>query len=167
MSTVLLRDGRIEADHYTALADDAALPAGGRVIVSLARWQAEQDLLLASGLVIGVRIPNTVDIASVLPEIGDRPLIALEFPSFPDGRAYSQARLLAERFRFAGELRATGKAVVRDQIGFMARCGFTSFQLRDDQDAEACLAAVREFSLAYQPAADALEPVLLRRRRAA
>lgn len=164
MSTTLLRHLRVEADDYTGLADDAALPVTGKLIVSYSRWQAERETLLASGRVIGVKIPNTVDIAGVLPEIADRPLIALDFPAFPDGRAYSQARLLAERFAYKGELRATGKAVVRDQIGFMVRCGFTSFELREGQDPAACLAAIHEFSVAYQSAADQTQPVFLRRR---
>lgn len=166
MSTTLIRHRRIEADDYTLLADDAALPATGKVIVGYSRWLAEREALRASGLDVGVKLPNTVDIATVLPEIAERPLIALDFPAFPDGRAYSQARLLAERFAYPGELRATGKAVVRDQIGFMVRCGFTSFELRADQDPDACLQAIDEFSVAYQPAADRLEPVLLHRRRA-
>ena len=164
MSTVLIRNLKVEADDYTLLADDAALPAAGKLIVSYARWHAEREALLASGLAVGIKIPNTVDIATVLPEIAERPLIALDFPAFPDGRAYSQARLLAERFQFRGELRATGKAVVRDQIGFMVRCGFTSFELREGQDPVACLAAVHEFSVPYQQAADHAEPVFLRRR---
>lgn len=166
MST-LIRNLRIEADDYILLADDAALPASGKVIVSHARWLAERDALLASGLSVGIKLPNTVDVATVLPEIGERPLLELDFPSFPDGRAYSQARLLAERFQYQGELRAAGKAVVRDQIGFMVRCGFTSFALRDGQDPAACLAAVHEFSVPYQQAADHAEPVFLRRRHGA
>lgn len=170
MST-LIRNLRIETDDYVSLADDAALPATGKFIVSYTRWLAERDALLASGqnsgLSIGIKLPNTVDVATVLPEIAEQPLIELDFPSFPDGRAYSQARLLAERFQFRGELRATGRAVVRDQIGFMVRCGFTSFELRDGQDAAACLAAVHEFSVPYQQAADRAETVFLRRRTSA
>ncbi len=166
MSTTLIRNLKVEADDYTLLADDAALPTSGKIIVSYTRWHAERDALLASGLSVGIKIPNTVDIATVLPEIAERPLIALDFPAFPDGRAYSQARLLAERFAYQGELRATGKAVVRDQIGFMVRCGFTSFELREGQDPAACLAAVHEFSVPYQQAADQSQPVFLRRRSA-
>lgn len=164
MSTTLLRNRRVEADDYTLLADDAALPASGKVIVSYSRWLAEREALLASVTGVGVKLPNTVDITGVLPEIADRPLIALDFPAFPDGRAYSQARLLAERFAYKGELRATGRAVVRDQIGFMVRCGFTSFELREGQDPAACLAAIHEFSVPYQQAADHAQPVFLRRR---
>lgn len=161
----LIRNLKLDADDYARLADDAPLPASGKVIVSLARWQQDHAALAASGLTIGVQVPNTVDIAAVLPTLADRPLIALEFPAFPDGRAYSQARLLAERFQFRGELRATGKAVVRDQIGFMARCGFTSFELREGQDPAACLAAVHEFTAPYQQAADAVTPIFVQRRR--
>lgn len=170
MST-LIRNGRVEADDYVALADDAALPAAGRVIVSLERFRRERAALAASGLAVGVRLPNTVDVLAAFAELAAQPLLALEFPGFADGRAYSQARLLSERLgyvtRFGGELRATGKAVVRDQFHFMTRCGFTSFELRADQDAAACLAALRDFSHVYQRAADAAQPVFLRRGEAA
>ncbi len=164
MSTTLLRNQQVEADDYTWLPDEAALPASGKVIVSYSRWHTEREALLASQLAVGVKMPNTVDVATVLPEIGERPLLELDFPSFADGRAYSQARLLAERFQFKGELRASGKAVVRDQIGFMVRCGFTSFELREGQDPAACLKAIHEFSVPYQQAADHAQPVFLRRR---
>jgi uncharacterized protein (DUF934 family) len=162
----LIRQGRAEADDFTTLADEAQPASGSRYIVPLARYEPERETLLASGAVIGISLPNTADIDAIWPTIADRPLIAPQFPAFADGRAYSQARLIAQRHRFKGELRATGVAVVRDQIHFMARCGFNSFALRDDQDTEACLAAWRDFSLAYQPAADGLSTVLARRRAA-
>lgn len=164
MST-LIRHGRVEADDYQRLADDAELPTTGRIIVSLARWQAEHDRLNARTDAVGLRLPNTVDVESLAPMLLDRPLLALEFPGFADGRAYSQARLLAERLGYRGELRATGKAVVRDQFHFMLRCGFNSFELRDDQHADACLRAIEEFTLSYQRAADDSVPVFARRRR--
>lgn len=164
MST-LIRHGRVEADDYQRLADDAELPATGRIIVSLARWQAEHDRLKTRADAVGLRLPNTADVESLAPMLLDRPLLALEFPGFADGRAYSQARLLAERLGYRGELRATGKAVVRDQFHFMLRCGFNSFELRDDQHADACLKAIEEFTLSYQRAADDSVPVFARRRR--
>ncbi len=163
-----IRNLRVEPDDYTPLADDAELPVSGKVIVSLDRYRKQRESLLASGLVVGVKLANTVDIEAVWPEIADRPLIALDFPGFADGRAYSQGRLLSERFRFTangGELRATGKAVVRDQFEFLVRCGFTSFELRDGQDAAACLAAAREFSVKYQQASDSVTPIFVQRRR--
>ena len=162
MST-LIRDRAISADDYTDLADDQPLPAGGRCIVPLARWQAEQASAgPAPG--IGVRLPNTADVVQAWPLLQDRPLIVLEFPAFPDGRAYSQARSLRDRLGYRGELRAVGAAVVLDQLQSLQRCGFNSFVLRADQDAQACVALLKAELLAYQKAADPLRPVLELRR---
>lgn len=157
--SALIRNQQITLDDYITLADDAALPSTGKVIVSLARWQKQESELRASKLTVGVRIPNTADLASVWPSLNERPLIALEFPAFGDGRAYSQARLLHDRYQFKGEVRATGAAVVRDQLHHMQRCGITAFDLRADQDPKVCLTAFKDFSQAYQPAADSLKPV--------
>lgn len=165
MSALICRRA-VVVDDWAALDDDAPPPGAGRVIVSLARWQKDHAALRASGLEVGVRIPNTTDLALAWPQLADRPLLALEFPAFPDGRAYSQARLLRDRYRFAGEIRATGASVVRDQLQGMERCGIDSFALRADQDSAACLAAFADFTLAYQPAADGQRTVRDRRRSA-
>lgn len=152
--SALIRNQAVEADDYVTLADDAPLPASGKVIVSLDRWQKEESVLRASGLAIGVGIPNTADVVSLWPTLQDRPLIAVNFPSFGDGRAYSQARVLRDRFGFKGEIRATGAAVVRDQMHNMHRSGINAFALRADQDPQVCLTAFKDFTQAYQPAAD-------------
>ena len=89
-------------------------------------------------------------------------IIALNFPVFRDGRPYSNARELREHYRYRGEVRAIGD-VLRDQLFYMARCGFDSFALRHDQDPETCLAAFRDFSTGYQASID--QPVPLFRRR--
>lgn len=162
MST-LIRDRQIIDNDYLLLADDIPAPDTGKVIVSLARWQQEAGPLRRAGLTVGVRIPNTVDIPGVWTELADRPLINLEFPGFADGRAYSQARILRDRYGFKGEIRASGPAVVRDQIHGMHRCGINSFELRSDQDPQVCLSAFADFDLAYQPAADHALTVLRRR----
>lgn len=162
--SVLIKKGRIEANPYTVLADDAPVPFGGYFIISLERWRKEYAMLGICGSSLGIAVPNTVDVARLWQILARVPMVVLEFPSFADGRAYSQARLLAERYRYDGELRATGAAVVEDQIQFMLRCGFNSFELRADQDPEACLQAMNTFSLAYQRAADTIEPVFARRR---
>jgi uncharacterized protein (DUF934 family) len=150
----LIRDRQIVEDDYTLLDDDAPLPPSGYVIVSLARWQRDAASLRATALNVGVRIPNTLDVTTVWTELAERPLLNLEFPAFGDGRAYSQARLLRDRYAYAGEIRASGAAVVRDQIHGMHRCGINSFELRADQDAHQCLTAFDDFRAAYQPAAD-------------
>ncbi|HEY0974258.1 MAG TPA: DUF934 domain-containing protein [Solimonas sp.] len=163
--SALIRDRVVVADDAVTLADDAPLPATGTIIVSWTRWQAEQAALRASDLRVGVQIPNTLDVEAVGAELQDRPLIVLSFPAFGDGRAYSQARLLRERHNYRGEIRASGAAVVRDQLAGMWRSGINAFALRADQDAQLCLGAFEDFSTAYQPALDDTLPVFLRRRR--
>ena len=80
-------------------------------------------------------------------------LIVLHFPKFTDGRAYSQARLLRERFLYRGELRATGQ-VLRDQFVFMLRAGFDAFEVKKEGDAEAFSQTVKRYSVFYQPTGD-------------
>jgi uncharacterized protein (DUF934 family) len=165
--SVLIRDGRLDSgDDYVELPDDRS-PTGPS-IVPLARWLEQREALLAQPGKLAVRLPNTVDVATVWPQLADRPMIELDFPAFGDGRAYSQARVLRDRFGYRGEIRARGAAVVRDQLHNMLRTGINAFVLRDDQDAQACLAALADFDLAYQPAADrGALPVVLHLRRGA
>ncbi len=80
-------------------------------------------------------------------------LVALVFPTFRDGRAYSQARLLRERHGFRGELRATGQ-VLRDQLMFLQRAGFDAFEVSKDKDAAHFAEAVDRYSVFYQPTGD-------------
>jgi uncharacterized protein (DUF934 family) len=89
-------------------------------------------------------------------------LVAVNFPQFTDGRGYSSARLLRERYGWRGELRAIGD-VFRDQLFYLARCGFDAFALRQGEDAQAALAAFDDFSDAYQTAADRPLPLFRRR----
>lgn len=163
--SALIRDLAL-ADAETELAAEAPLPAGGRVILPLARWETERANPAHAALQVGVRIPNTADVVALWPLLQDRPLLVLEFPAFSDGRAYSQARLLRDRLGYKGEIRATGAAVVLDQIQGMQRCGINAFQLRADQDAQACLRLLGAPPLAYQPAADTGNAPVLALRRA-
>jgi len=148
----LIREGAVLVDEWSTLDEEAPLPPAGKVIVPWQRWEATTDTSQsAPGLQIGVLIPNTLDIASAWRKIFDRPLLALSFPAFADGRAYSQAALIKRRYGYKGELRAVGAAVVRDQLQQMKSCGFDTFLLRSDQDAETCAQSFHDFSLAYQP----------------
>jgi uncharacterized protein (DUF934 family) len=162
----LILDRKIAANEWTSLADDAALPASGKVIVSLKRWRAEREALVGAGLTVGVRLPNTEDVTTLAAEITGQPLIALDIPKFSDGRAYSQARVLRERYGYKGEIRALGD-VAKDQLFHMSRCGINAFELRASEDPQECLRAFGDYDLAYQKAADTMEPVWLRRRSAA
>lgn len=156
----LIRDRKVVEDDTRTLADDAPLPSSGKIIISLARWEKEQSSAAIAPLKVGVRLPNTVDIRALWPRISSCVLIALEFPVFPDGRAYSQARQLRDACGYLGEIRACGAAVVRDQMAGMQRCGITAFELRADQDAQSCLQALEAPQLAYQPAAESLMRVV-------
>ena len=94
--------------------------------------------------------------------LGGVALVAVEFPKYVDGRGYSTARILRERYGFDGELRAVGN-VLRDQLQYMERCGFDAFELEEGKDAEAALDAFGEISVAYQGAADPDLPLYRRR----
>lgn len=157
----LIKNGRLIADRFISVDADAPLP-DGPLIVPLARWQAQREALLARGQALGVQVANTTAAAELAADLPHLAVVAIEFPKFADGRGYTLARLLRERFAYTGEIRAVG-AVLRDQLFFMARVGFDAFALREDQDAEAALQAFSEFSVRYQPAAD--EPLPLYRRR--
>ncbi len=158
----VIKNRQIVEDSWQFVADDAELPTGP-VIVSLARWRQERATLLERGAPVGVRLPNTADVADVAADLPVLALVALEFPKFADGRAYSQARLLRERYSYPGEIRATGD-VLRDQLFFMIRSGFDAFELRADRSPEDALKAFNDFSESYQPAADQPLPLYRRKR---
>jgi uncharacterized protein (DUF934 family) len=154
----VLRRGSVVEDDWTSSAD-----GGGRIIVPLERWRSERELLLSGGAGVGVLLPNTEDVDAVYAEVRDRPLIALEFPAFTDGRALTQAVLLRTRLAFTGELRAVGD-IIRDLVFWLGRCGFDSIVPRQDQDLEACRLALSELKVSYQAAADGRTPVWIARR---
>ena len=166
MTATILRAGELAADDWTVIEDGRTDigSGGGKVIVTLARWRTEREALTAGHTAVGVLVPNTADIEAVYPEIADRPLIALQFPAFTDGRALSQAVVLRKRLAFRGELRAVGD-VIQDLVFWLGRCGFDSIVPRQDQNLEACRAALDEIRVAYQAAADQHTPVWVRRRR--
>ena len=156
----LIKDKRlVEDDPWVRVADDAPLPEDRPAIVGLKRWLVERDRLAALNRPLGLALEPDDSLDAVLPDLGRFGLVALSFPKFGDGRAFSKARLLRLRHGFKGELRAVGD-VFKDQLLFMARCGFDSFELKDGHDAQGALAAFGELSVAYQPAAGAAGTVL-------
>jgi uncharacterized protein (DUF934 family) len=149
----LIKDRRIVEDSWRHIADDATLPDGEPAIVSLKRWSSERDALYRRKGALGLRLPNDASPLTLGQEIERFELIALSFPSFVDGRAFSQARLLRSRLGYRGELRATGQ-VLRDQLLFMRRCGIDSFEVGERAIAENWLSALDELDVFYQPAED-------------
>ncbi len=161
----LIKGGVVFDDPWVFLADDAPLPAAGPVCVSLDRWQAERPTLRGRPDGVGVVLKSDQPAEEVAGDVANLKLIALEFPFFRDGRAYSTARLLRERYAYRGELRAVGN-VLQDQFLFMLRCGFDAFQVRDDKQVAAWSKAVSAFSAVYQPGADGRMPLARLRGRA-
>jgi uncharacterized protein (DUF934 family) len=158
----LVKGGKITGDPYLHLADDAELPSDGAVLISAARFLENPQALSNRARRTGVIWPNNRDVDDLTPFLDRLAVIALVFPTFRDGRAYSQARLLRERHQFKGELRATGQ-VLRDQFVFMLRAGFDAFEVKKDGDAEAFAATVKRYSVFYQPTGDGRLTALHRR----
>ncbi len=143
-------------DPFTYVADDQDL-APGDVILSLARFEAEGDRLLSEGRAVGVRLASHEDAEALAYDLPRIAVVALEFPKFRDGRAYSNARILRERYALAGEIRAVGD-VLREQAHFMLRCGFDAFEPADGATPEQWTRKARSYRHVYQRAADGREP---------
>jgi uncharacterized protein (DUF934 family) len=158
----LVENGQIVQDRYRYVGDDAPIPERVPVIVPAQRFLANADALTRRDGSLGVLWPNDRRIAELAPWLGHLALVALQFPKFRDGRAYSQARLLRETYRFRGTLRATGD-VLRDQFHFLLRAGFDSFEVKKPADAHAFVEAASRYSVVYQPSADGRTPALRRR----
>lgn len=134
MTVLLDAAGQIIPDLYPPLAESDACPPGGNVLVSLERRLREPESHPASALALS----NTANPLDLQPMLAGCPLLVLDFPAFADGRAYSQASLLRRRLGYRGDLRATGQAVVLDQLLMMRSCGFTQFQIREGESVESC-----------------------------
>ncbi len=158
----LVNGGKIVDDSFVKLAVDTPLPEGGDILVPAERFIGDADALLKRAGKVGVIWPNNRDIDELVPYLGKVAAVALVFPSFRDGRAYSQARLLRERYNYRGELRATGQ-ILRDQFVFMLRAGFDSFEVKKQADAEAFMLTAKRYSVFYQPTGDGRITALHRR----
>ncbi|HVM98604.1 MAG TPA: DUF934 domain-containing protein [Caulobacteraceae bacterium] len=164
MPTLIRWDGQAAVaaeDPYTNVPDENHMPRGD-VIVSLQRFQAEGQRLLAEGRRVGVRIePNEAveELAADLPRLS---VVALAFPKFLQGQPYSSARILRERYGYAGELRAVGD-VLREQARFMIRCGIDTFEPADGSTPADWGHVANRFRHVYQRAADGLAPAFKER----
>lgn len=142
----LVADGKIAAENAWSVSSDAeALPEQRPAFVPLALWQQHQD----DASLAPVLASDTELTPALAGELAQTPRIAIDFPAFTDGRGYSLARLMRERYGFEGEIRAVGDVLV-DQLNYMRRCGFSAMALRNDQDPEVALRALNAFSVRYQ-----------------
>jgi uncharacterized protein (DUF934 family) len=165
MATII-KHRQVVADSWQllkrALEGGVAVPAAGDVIVPLAAWQEQRAALVGRAGKSGVWLDSHEDPALIAGDLNHLELVAVNFPQFTDGRGYSIARLMRERYGWRGELRAIGD-VQRDQLFYLASCGFDAFTLRADQDAQAALAAFGDFTDAYQTSVAQPQPLFRRR----
>jgi len=150
----ILRRLEVVEDDWRYVDEPAVVGAPRALIVTAAAlrdetqgWRSRRDIDR-----LGVRIGVADKLEELAPLLGAVELVAFDFPGPGDGRGYSVARLLRERYSFAGEVRAVG-VVKRDQLFFMARSGFDAFELSPGEDFDGALESLRRFSVAYQPGA--------------
>ncbi|MGH6857290.1 MAG: DUF934 domain-containing protein [Methylocella sp.] len=137
-------------DDWRNLAQAGGLPSGGKVLLTLAQWQARGGAV-RSDIPLGLLIEPGQDVRTIVPDLARFALVAVAFPKFTDGRGYSLARQLRGHFGFAGELRATGE-VLFDQLQLLARCGFDSFDIKDSVTVRLLDAGRRpRLGIFYQP----------------
>jgi uncharacterized protein (DUF934 family) len=158
----LLECGRIVHDSWQKLADDAALPSAP-CIVSLSRLQQDESVRTAPHLRLGVALPVDQPAEVLAPYLDRLSLVAVNFPTFRDGRGFTQAHSLRERLAFRHEIRATGN-ILPDQYAFLLRCGVTTVEMQDGADPEAWQKAADHFGFGYQPSV-LKEPILAGLRR--
>jgi uncharacterized protein (DUF934 family) len=165
----LIRDKSVVTDPWLRLEPCPGgglpeVPCEGDVIVPLALWQSQRDALLARPGRLGVWLKSDDEPGAIAEDLRLFGVVAVDFPKFGDGRGYSTARLLRERYGWKGELRAVGD-IFRDQLFYLSSCGFDSFVLRDGEDPQEALAGFGVFSESY--AASVERPLPLFRRRGA
>lgn len=158
MHSLISRQAVVTADPWQVL--DGGIhdaPQGADLLVPLQVWLDGRCLLLERHGRVGVRLEPGDDPALIAGDVDCLSLVAIDFPSFTDGRGFSIARRLRERHGWRGELRATGP-LTRDVLFYLARCGFDSFELREGEDPVAALAEFAAFDEVYQGAVDRTAP---------
>lgn len=145
----LLKADREVADPWRPLVDGEAVPAEGRIIVPLARLEADPSTFHRFEGALGVRLEPKERVEALEPWLPRLLLVAVHFPAFGDGRGYSTGRILRERYRFKGELRAVGDVLV-DQRPFLHQCGFDAFEVAEGRALSGWRRAAVAMSLTYQ-----------------
>jgi len=149
----LIKDNALVEDPYFDAASAEAVPPEVPVIVNLEQWHAQRAALLARGAPVGLRLHSDQSPEVIADDLEHFAMVALEFPKFRDGRAYSYARLLRERYGFTGEIRAVGD-VLMEQLLFMLRTGFNAFEIQSADPLQEYQTALADFSVWYQPTGD-------------
>ena len=163
---LLLKDGAVAENPWISVGDDDAAVPDGPVIVGLARWRRDRAALSARNTPLGLRLKSDQLAGEIADSLDRFALVALEFPVFRDGRAFSTARELRERHGFSGEIRALGH-LLPDQFQFLVRTGFSSVEVAEGANLASWRHALGEISIAYQAGVGEESPLSNLRRRAA
>ena len=158
----VLKDNRLINDSWTLLTEDSESLPSGDILLSYSQWQTFSDQLDSHDGSVGVIIEGNADIEDIIEPLLKLPLIAINFPKFVDGRAFSSARLIRERYEYTGEIRAVG-GFIRDQLYYLSRCGFNAFKFDDSVDLTESAKSLQDFSEAYQVSVDQESPLFRRR----
>ncbi|MBK7356011.1 DUF934 domain-containing protein [Propionivibrio sp.] len=164
----IIKNGQIIDDDWQILKLDGEQTAAslawpdGNIMVPMTAWLERKAEILSRSKRPGVWLDSHEDVEAIAGDLEHFVVIGLNFPKFTDGRAYSTARLLRERYAYRGEIRAIGD-VLQDQLFYMKRCGIDAFALREGKDIEAALSGLRVFSETYQAAVDQPQPLFRRR----
>lgn len=162
MAKTIINNGAVVNDAWKIISKDAVnAPAGEHLILPLALWLRESNVVNQRNDIAVWFDSEDLPTAEIAGALQKLPLIAVNFPVFTDGRGFSIARLLRERFNYQGELRAIGY-VLRDQLCFMKRCGFNSFDLSENTDVESALESLNDFTEYYQTSVDQPQPLFRR-----
>jgi uncharacterized protein (DUF934 family) len=166
----MIKDRNVVSDPWQRLELNAdgsfpPVPAAGDIIVPLAIWREQRAHLLVRPGRLGVWLDSNEDPGAIADDLRLFGVVAVNFPKFGDGRGFSTARLLRERYGWKGELRAVGD-IFRDQLFFLSGCGFNAFALREGEDPQEALAAFGVFSESYQASVERPLPLFRRRQSA-
>jgi uncharacterized protein (DUF934 family) len=160
----LIKDGKLADDPWVSAVGADSIPETGAVIVSLEQWRDQRDALIARGGAVGVQLASDQAPEAIADDLTHLELVALEFPAFTDGRAYSYARLLRERLGFEGELRAVGDVLI-EQLLFMHRSGFDAFEVESEHAVADWETALGDIHVFYQPTGDGRQTAMEQRKR--
>ncbi|MDO9162931.1 MAG: DUF934 domain-containing protein [Methylococcaceae bacterium] len=144
----LIKDKQVIDNTWTYLSNDTALK-NGDITVSASRWLQDRAELLNHNGKVGVRITPESSIDEIVNDLPHIELIELDFPDFADGRLFSHAWLLRNRYQYQGEIRATGN-YMSGQVFYLSRVGVNAFSVEKNEDLPAALTALNDFTVKYQ-----------------
>ena len=159
----MLSHGAVAEDNWTVLQMPVETIPQGNILLPLKYWLEQSAELYGQAGLVGVWLDSDEEVEALADDLAQLPVVALNFPKFVDGRGFSSARLLRDRYDYKGEIRAIGN-VIQDQLFMLQRCGFSQYCLADNVDLEAAAKSLNDFSDSYQTAADQDQPLFKRRR---